>query len=65
MTAWTTGRGYLSLGEDFPAVRRVLAALMHSKDEMDTDVIDAVTSPMAAPDGGVPKKNERTSVNDA
>ena len=48
-----------------PNRMRVLAALMHSKDEVDTDVIDAVTSPMAAPDGGVPKKNERTSVNDA
>ena len=37
------------LSMDYPAVKRVLAALMHSKDEMDTDVIDAVTSSMAAP----------------
>ena len=37
------------VGVDNPIVRRMLAALMHSKDEVDTDVIDAVTSSMAAP----------------
>ena len=53
------------VGVDNPIVRRMLAALMHSKDEVDTDVIDAVTSPMAAPDEGVPNEDRRTSVNDA